>query len=62
MEISEDRTIYGKFSAILTRNCIFCTFYAISNIASNKRPYPSQRKVVILINAREFIRIFMVIL
>ena len=51
------RQNYGRFSAILTRNWPFCMFYAISVIASIKRPSPSQRKDMILINARAFIRI-----
>ena len=37
-------------------------FYAISKIASIKRPYPSHRKVMFLINAWAFIRIFMVVM
>ena len=44
--------------AILTRNCILQTFYAIPNIiASNKCPPLSPRKVMILINAWGLIRI-----
>ena len=47
-----------RFSAILTRNVL--GIYAIYNVSSNKRPPPSQRKVMCLINARVFIRIFTV--
>ena len=36
-------------------------FYPISNIASNKHPPPSQKKVMIVINAGAFIRNFTVI-
>ena len=60
LNISEDqwRQNYGSLSAILTRNWTFWTFYAISNMASNKRPSPSQKEVMSLINAWAFIRIF----
>ena len=46
LNIYEDqwRQNYGTFSAILTRNWTFWTFYAISNIASNKTPTPLSEK------------------
>ena len=46
------------FSAILTRNVFDVN--ATSNVSSNKRPPPSQRKVMFLINAGTFMRIFTV--
>ena len=52
------RQNYGRFLAILTRNWTFCTLYANSNLASIKHPFPSQRKVMILINARAYARAF----
>ena len=47
LDIYEDqgRQNYGWFSAILTRKLTFWTFYAISNVASNKHPSPLRKRL-----------------
>ena len=59
MEINEARTMVG--SRQYGPETELCMCYAISITASNKRPSPAQRKVMILINTQAFIRIFTVI-
>ena len=50
MKINEDRTKAG-FRLYWPETFWTVTFYAISNVAANKHPLPSQRKVMIVINA-----------
>ena len=58
MKIDENRIIVGSLLYWPCRNWTFWTFYANSNIASNKCLSLSQKKVMISINAWAFIRIF----